>query len=264
MRIASRLGVAIAAVILAAMPAACGEAASEVGDDSIKLPERAAQDSGKEAAVGDGGPRPTDAAVQADTSAARRLCGEPDLLLCFSFEGEVKDGSPNAFAPTTTQGVTFAPGKVGQAVVLGNTSFIRYASAPLLTAPVTTVEAWVRPAQVLAEGVIFDADERYAMSALPDGSLQCNTANVVVKGGVLPIGVWTHVACVYDGAKVQAYVGGVLANSGAGSNGTSPIAPASIGGNAPTGLPFVGAIDSFRVFKAARSAAQIAAAASGN
>ena len=34
-----------------------------------------------------------------------------------------------------------------------------------------------------------------------------------------------------------------------------------VGGNAPSGEPFVGAIDSFRVFKVARTPAQIAAAA---
>lgn len=263
MRIAGRRGAPVGAALLVAMVAACGKASTNPEDDSIKLPDRAAQDSGKEAAsVIDGGTRPTDAALDADTSNAPKPCGEANLLLCFSFDGEVKDGSPSALAPTVVQGVTFVPGKLGLAALLTDTSFIRFATAPLLTAPATTVEAWVRPAQLLAESVIFDADERYAMSALPDGSLQCNTANVVVKGGLVPLGVWTHVACVYDGAKVRVYVGGVERNVGDGSNGTSPNAPAAIGGNAPTGQPFVGAIDSFRLFKVARSAALISAAAS--
>jgi hypothetical protein len=252
----------LAALPIVAIAAACGSAASDPADDGIALPERTViDDAGRDARVVDGGPGASDAAVDADASPAPKLCGEPDLLLCFSFEGEVKDGSPNAFAPGT-QGITFTAGKAGQAVVLTSTSFIRFATAPLLTAPVTTVEAWVRPAQVLAESVIFDADERYAMSALPDGSLQCNTTNVIVKGGLLPLGAWTHVACVYDGTKVRVYVGGALQNVADGSNGLVPVSmAAAVGGNAPTGQPFVGAIDSFRVFKVARTAAQIAAAA---
>ena len=202
-----------------------------------------------------------DASV-ADTSVAPRLCGEPDLLLCFSFEGEVKDGSPNAFAPTATQGVTFGPGKVGQAAQLSATSFIRFASAPLLTEPATTVEAWVNAAQ-RTDGVIFDADNRYAMATLADGSLRCIAQGADVRGGVVGLATWTHVACVYDGTEVRAYVNGVLINTGRGSTGHAT-AGAAIGGNAPNGEPFVGAIDSLRVFKVARTAAQIAAAGARN
>ncbi len=260
MRIA--FGAAIAILPTLAIVAACGTTPSAATDEPIELPDRAAPpDTGKEAAATDSSAPPNDAAADSDGALAQKLCAEPDLLLCFSFEGEVKEGSLNPFVPIDTQGVTFAPGKVGQAAVLTDTSYMRYAALPLLTVPISTVEAWVKPTQLLAESVIFDADERYAMAALPDGSLKCNST-VVVSGGQLPIGAWTHVACVYDGAKVLLYVGGVLVTMADGTNGLAPVSTASaIAGNAPSGQPFVGAIDSFRVFKSARTAAQIAAAA---
>lgn len=263
MRIAIRHGVAIVAALLVAMSAACGKSSSDDADDSVKLPQRSNEDSGEDAGIAPpDGSRPDDAAADADTSVPQKTCGEPDLLLCFTFEGVVKDGSPNALVPTAVAGVTFGPGKVGQAAVLADTSFIRYATAPLLTVPVATVEAWVRPTQLLAESVIFDADERYSMAVLPNGALQCSSS--LVAGGIVPVGVWTHVACVFDGASYTAYVGGVLKSSGAGATGINAAASAAIGGNAPSGQPFVGAIDSLRVFNVARTAAQIAASAAGN
>ena len=99
---------------------------------------------------------------------------------------------------------------------------------------------------------------------LPDGTLQC-AGGVLVTGGPVPVAVWTHVACVFDGQRAMAYVGGVLKNTAFGSPGLIPTPePAALGGNAPSGEPFVGAIDSLRIFKVARTAAQIAATASGN
>jgi hypothetical protein len=69
------------------------------------------------------------------------------------------------------------------------------------------------------------------------------------------------VACVIDGTNGHVYLGGVEQSAAGGVIGASPASGAAIGGNAPSGEPFIGAIDSFRVFRVARSAAQIAAAA---
>src|SRR4051812_18232294 len=152
MRPVARPAVAVGLAAVVALAASCGDATSGAEEDPIKLPDRLPpQDAGRGPRGGEGG-APTDAAGDAaDGSVARPLCGEPDLLLCFSFEGEVKDGSPSALAPSAVQGVTFTAGRSGQAAVFADTSFIHFSSAPQLTAPVTTVEAWVRPAQVIAE-----------------------------------------------------------------------------------------------------------------
>jgi len=190
------------------------------------------------------------------------FCSEPELVMCFEFENAVKDGSVNAFVPSVS-GVAFAPGKVGKAVVMSSGSVIALPYGKALEVSAATVEAWVyRDVNMNALGKVFDDDLRFAMEVKADGVLRCVTTNGDENGGVVPKGVWTHVACVFEAdGKIHNYINGDEKASGNAKVGISATAPAAIGGNSPSGEPFVGSIDQLRVFRIARTPAQIAQAA---
>ena len=82
-----------------------------------------------------------------------------------------------------------------------------------------------------------------------------------VSGGKVIADQWAHVACVVDGTRVHVYLDGIALAASTGSILSNPTLSAALGGNAPSGEPFVGAIDSFRMFRVARTTAEIAAAA---
>ena len=209
----------------------------------------------------DAAPPPKDAG--ADTSAATQaalLCGASDLALCFAFEGAVEDHSPSALKPTVS-GVSFAPGVTGQAALFNAASFVRFAASPSLELTTATIEAWVKLApNPTGDGVIFDDDNRASLTILANGTVLCKPNGAAINAKVV-VDQWTHVACVFDGANAHLYVSGFAVGSGPGVIGSSPTSTAAVGGNAPSGEPFVGAIDSLRVFRVARTPAQIAAAA---
>ncbi len=270
---AQRVCLTVVAVVLAASAitavAACGSSGSE---PIARLPPRPAAVPGAPDGAAQAAPDPRDGEAPPpqdagpDTSAATQaaaLCSAPDLVLCFAFEGALTDGSPNANNPTTNANVSFVPGAVGQAAAFGPTSAVRFAPSPSFEVTTATIEAWVKMApnpDPTSDGVIFDDDSRASLTILPDGTVLCKPNDAVVSAKILP-DVWTHVACVFDGAKAHVYVAGSEVGSGAGVIGSSPTSTAALGGNAPSGEPFVGAIDSFRFFRVARTSAQMAAAA---
>lgn len=247
--------------------ASCG--APSIEDDlggGTGLPGRAPLDASAEGgatASDDASTTSVDAGAEAaDASVVTQaqLCSEADLLLCFGFEGVVKDGSPNALVPAVS-GLSFVPGKLGQAASFGVASAMRFDPAPALEVTTASVEAWIQRAfDPPGDGVIFDDDNRFSLTIGADGTVLCKPVAVVSTGKVLP-GVWTHVACTFDGATARVYLDGVEQSAGAAVIGSSPASGAAVGGNAPSGEPFVGAVDSLRVFRVARTPAQIAAAA---
>jgi hypothetical protein len=208
-------------------------------------------------------PPPTDAAPDAFVMTQNaQLCNTSDLILCFAFEGMVTNAVPAGPQPTA-MGVTFAPGKVGMGGQFTTASAVRFAASPSLEVSTATIEAWVKLApnpNPASDGVIFDDDNRASLTILPDGTVLCKP-NAAVVSAKIQADQWTHVACVFDGAKAHVYVAGTELGAGAGTIKSSPTSTAAIGGNAPSGEPFVGVIDSLRVFRVARTPAQIAAAA---
>ncbi|MBS2013129.1 MAG: LamG domain-containing protein [Deltaproteobacteria bacterium] len=197
-----------------------------------------------------------------DASPTPPLCTVSDLVLCMPFDGAVADKGPNRFAPTEVANVTFGPGKNGMAAQLDATSVIRLGASPSLDVTHATIEAWItRAPGASGDGVVFDADNRFSLTIEADGDVKCKTASADVIAGKVATGVWTHVACTFDGSKLRVYIDGTLKDTDNGAITPSPGSGAAIGGNAPAGEPFLGAIDSLRVFSVARSAAEIAAAA---
>lgn len=192
------------------------------------------------------------------------FCFENGIVLCFTFDAAVENLAPEpALTPSKVIGFDLVDGKKNKAARLDTGSVVAFDYAPALEMQAATVEAWVnRDLATFAEDTVFDDDQRFAVTIEADGTLRCNTTTGSARGGNIEVEQWKHIACVFDGATIKAYVDGAEVGSGAGAIGVSSTANASIGDGSPTGGEgFAGEIDSFRVFNVARSAAQISAAA---
>jgi hypothetical protein len=269
MRSTQRLSCALRGVFLVGLIGFSACTSSTDGSDAdVPLPRRLEE---ADASFGEDGstisPGGDDAGTDAATDAPNEggtiatYCNVDDLIACFTFEGAVTDHAPAAHVPSLLQNVTYAPGKHGSALVLGATTNVRFAPSATWNSASITVEAWVRPAVNNTEMVIFDADQRYVVIKRDNGEIRCGSPGGNVDGGSVPAGVWTHVACVYSGGSVGVYTAGVLRDVEDGGTGASLGAGTALGADAPNGAAFIGAIDSLRVFRVARSGAQIAAAA---
>ena len=97
----------------------------------------------------------------------------------------------------------------------------------------------------------------------PGGALRClDLGASVTESGALTVGTWTHVAYTHDGQTLSLYIAGqrrVTAPGAALETGNDT--GTSIGGNSPSGDPFVGRIDELRIWNRARTAAEVCAAA---
>lgn len=195
---------------------------------------------------------------------AATSCTASDLALCFTFDGSTVDQSPSGLAPSEASNVTFVPARDGQGASFGPTSALRFAPNPAFDLPSTAaaIEAWIKRTSTGADAVVFDDDARFSLTIAGAGKVWCKSSKGAVLGStVLPVDQWVHVACVVDNGTMRAYVGGVVDAIGTGGIDPSPLSTAAIGGNAPSGEPFIGVIDSLRVFRVARTPEEIATAA---
>lgn len=242
---------------------ACGYAAVE-GDplESKGKPNTTSGDDGGDVIVTDAGTNSTNV-YPVDASAPGNLfCLVGDLALCLTFEGNTADSSAVPMTPTVVSNLTFVAGKVGQAASFSASSALRYGPNAAWELPTAsaTIEAWIDPQTLGTSAVIFDDDTRFSLSINAAGKIWCQSSTGSVTGQkTILAGQWAHVACVIDGGLLRAYVDGVEDAAGSGSIASNPTAGAAVGGNSPDGEPFIGAIDSLRVFRVARTPAQLAA-----
>jgi hypothetical protein len=229
--------------------------------DTLSLPP--------EGAGADAGPAPPrDAAVVMTACPA-----DPDLSLCLRFENAVRDESPGKLAMTTNM-VSYEAGPDGMAASLTSESRIQAADAPTLANPTITIEALIKPRALPASGeraVLVDYSRQYALVLLPGGTLRCrlNTGGSSFEelnaSATIKVGVWTMVACVVSGASVRLWHGGAEQGS-AGLDGPlvarNSTEPFLVGRNHPTSAnpeadAFLGAIDNVRIWRHARTTAQL-------
>jgi hypothetical protein len=161
-------------------------------------------------------------------------------------------------------------GKIGGAIEFsGKGDYVKIAneSAFDITSQIT-VAAWVNITSVPQEwtGIVTKGDSAWRLST----SFANNVFHFGVSGEdylngntVVGSGQWHHVACVYDGSKMNIYVDGKLDAS---RQGSGPIAtndfPVCIGGNIQlTGRCWDGLIDDVRVYNYALSENEITALA---
>jgi hypothetical protein len=226
------------------------------------------------AAPVDDAPPPVDAALHdagadAIDAGGSGFCNpeDPNLIVCYEFEGDTRDGSGHGLDATPTD-VSYVPGKVGMAMQFGALSAANVARSAVFDVPALTIEAWIQPALlplIGAQSDIIDVDNQYSFFLNSDGTLTCDLKNgpsVSTKpASRLTAGAWAHVACTYDGSTVsRIYVNGALQASKTGSGALATGGNAmAIAANSPAGSQLVGLIDQLRMMKVARNAVQICA-----
>ncbi len=178
---------------------------------------------------------------------------------------------------TLVNGATFAPGLVGQAFSFdGVNAYVSVADAPDLNpTSAMTVEAWINPSGHVGsfDPVVKKAGEGFAQQ---DGyTLEFSGNGIlffVYLSGVgwisnsqpafVPLGSWTHVAGVYDGAAIRLYVNGALVGAPRAAAGS--IVPSSnelnIGRDPSNpGRLYQGLIDEIAIYNRALDAAEVQA-----
>ena len=186
--------------------------------------------------------------------------GEPTLVGCWEFENTFTDASGANDGIGT--GTSFAAGQLGMGAVLVAASHIAVADSLSLTSPSISIEGWINPTALPGVGTrqgIFDNEGQYGLFLQP-GGLQC--INVVATVALVP-GVFTHVACTYDGTTGRLYVNGseVAVMGGGAPLGAGDNTGSAIAGNSPANDTLVGVIDQLRIWNVARTAQQICTAA---
>jgi hypothetical protein len=105
----------------------------------------------------------------------------------------------------------------------------------------------------------IDTSERPKFSVIAD----VGSSTVAVSPVRVPVGVWCHLAGVYDGSSVSIYVNGALAATHASAvkpiDGSSPLEI----GISHGGHSFNGSLDDVRIYARALSAAEVKALAAG-
>lgn len=132
-----------------------------------------------------------------------------------------------------------------------------------------TVEAWINPSMVNGQRVILDDyGNPGVLLAIVDGQLEWGISTTAHPGlgialfaGSIGTGAWQHVAGVYDGAAIRAYVDGVLVAAAATSGPIidNPAGQPTIGSDdVSPALDYAGLIDDFRIHQTALACEQLA------
>ncbi|MFN0248866.1 MAG: LamG domain-containing protein [Kofleriaceae bacterium] len=203
----------------------------------------------------------TDAPI--DMTLAAPFCdaaNDSTLVGCWEFEQNTNDASGDG-NNATSNNISYALGKVGQAVVLQSSSSLVVGERASLEPPNLTVEAWVRPSQTPPSSgrwAVMDNDGAYGVF-VTSSTLVCVLGGTLTVDHALAVNVWTHVACTTDGTTVRMYIDGLPDNTTVNGqplstgNGNGVV----LAGNSPSGDRFVGSIDQMRVFNTARTQVQI-------
>ena len=213
--------------------------------------------------------------VDAPTTAPRPCPNDPDLVICLGFEGAAVDESPSPVA-LTKSALTFENGPSGMALLSKLSTTIVNDTVMTLALPAVTIEGWVKPSALPASGSRFgivDYQPQYALFLEPGGQLTCGCdgTRTITTGPLVKLGVWQSVACTMDDASITIWIDGVArAMKTIFGFCTAPldVQGLAILGNHTSGgssepESFQGSADNIRVWRRARTAAEICSDALG-
>jgi hypothetical protein len=190
-----------------------------------------------------------------------RFCdpGDPDLLLCLDFEGNLDDESSHDWTLEAT-GVTYVAGPPGRGMAarLDLGSLVRILDDPgWAPSEERTWEIWMNPDFVpVGSGRfgILDKEGEFSSFLNRDG-VSCSAYGVgsVVTAAVA--GAWHRVRCVYQTSGMSVYVDGTYQGAQIVTTTTMDAGnPLHIGSNGTDGADaWRGAIDGLRIWNAARA-----------
>lgn len=262
----------------------------DAGSDSAAALDAAWQDDTAEPTPTDTGPGTVDSSAPSDTSAdvaaetdapdapdAPLPIGcdkdDPNLVACYKFEVDERPTQPWDQSSWgnhgTATGASFELGPPGQgkAIVVTSASRVKVPdSTSLRTFSRITIEAWIKPKSIPGSGRAGIVDENgvFGVFLHPGGVIRATAPTALDSPAVIKTGTWQHVAYTYDGAEQVLYLDGVVvANKAlaAGTFGTGNGDGLAIGMNSPDGDNFDGSIDTLKIWRVARTAAQICKAA---
>ena len=189
-------------------------------------------------------------------------------------DGRMRDWSGNG-GPGTLSGTTSVAGKVGNARSFAPSNYLQVADAPVLSAGVITVAAWVYVSSsagtynpIVAKGQ-SGVDFQYYMDVRKVGSAwklnvqvknaAGTAASATSSGSILAI-TWTQVAFTFDGSTVRLYVNGAADSTTASLTGSlrTTSHPLRIGHYYGSTLYFTGSIDEVQLWDRALSVDEIA------
>ncbi len=174
----------------------------------------------------------------------------------------------------TLNNVTWTTGRYGNGLQFNNsgTSYVSLGNSSSLT-PSTglTVMAWVKTNNnAVSQWIVTKAPgvaDPYYIRLQGTGNIRFSTKTgatevpLTTTGGLIPTGVWKHVAGTWDGTTMRVYIDGIpvssIAQSGVMTNTSTDV---RIGGNTSGNLPFNGTIDDVKIYNYALTQAEINAA----
>jgi hypothetical protein len=131
-----------------------------------------------------------------------------------------------------------------------------------------TIETWINPEVYGGNGTVFCKDNGAGTASFV---LRYEGANLMfyvnsngagtdlsIPSTLTPLNQWSHLACVYDGTTMKAYINGILVGTTA-RTGTiaNPAVPVFIGATPNQNWLLKGSLDEFRVWNVARTQTEI-------
>jgi hypothetical protein len=281
---------AVIAVVLSFAMGALAASCSDFGANPA--PGDPADGGGSEAAAASDGTTGDDSAAAVEASlppADAGLCVPVPAGLVSWFTGDKTSTNADGLGDTgpggndllfdgVTANASLAPGRVGNAFLLGAGAGLHRPQPTAAIDALTplTIEAWIQPAKPGGElvtrftnalgGWIFrqvlvapDGATPYSILQFRVGNGDAGALGTVSGTGHVEVGVWSHVAVVYDGISASLFLNGNLDNS-VNTNLSSGNPPEMrIGGLAGNAYTFQGLVDEVSIYKAALTKAEIAA-----
>lgn len=197
-----------------------------------------------------------DAAIDAALPTFACNASDPNLRLCFPFDGNSSEDSSSSYS-ISSNGVTFnATGYSGQAAAFTNGDTFTIGANNALNVSQLSIRMRIFPTQLPSvRAGLLDSGGRYRLFLQAGGQVRCaltggadlttNTLTPIVANQ------WTQVVCTYDGTTMRLYFNGTMVGSlTQGGSIPSLSGGAVIGHNNPTGENFIGSIDEVELWNA--------------